>query len=68
MIWLIRAVDRDVEITGLTLAERRQLDIKLRQVSPRNLFVELFGKHVHPKREFLRSSPKRDLRQYLIRE
>lgn len=45
VISLIRAIHWDIEIRGLSLAERRELDVEHAQVSTGDFLIKLFGKH-----------------------
>lgn len=63
---LVRAVDGEVEVFCLVVAEDGELDVKLRQVRARDLLVELLRQHVHAERELFGGRPEGDLREDLV--
>ena len=68
MGWLVRTLDREIQVRGLLLAELSQLDVELSKMCASDLFIQLLGKHVNTKGELLRSGPESDLGQNLVRE
>ena len=64
----VRSIDRDIQVLGLDIRQRRQLDAQLVQMGACDFFVELFRQDVDSQREFLRCCPKRDLSQSLVRK
>ena len=68
MRWLVRAVDRDVEVGGLLGGERSELDVELGEVRAGDLLVELLGEHVNAELELARVRPESNLGEDLVRE
>lgn len=68
VIRLIWPVLWDAEIFRLGRGQCRELDIQAGEVCASHFLVKLFRKHVHTKRELLRSRPEGNLSQNLIGE
>ena len=65
---LVGACDRDVEVARLLGCELGELDVEARQVSARDLLIELLGQNVDAEGEVLRRGPERDLGEDLVGE
>lgn len=65
---LVRALNRDIQVRGLFGTELSQLDVELGKMCACDLLVQLLGKHVNAEGELLRSGPKSNLGQNLVRE
>jgi hypothetical protein len=68
MIGLVRPAHGQIQVLGLRLRQRRELDVELFQMCARDLLVKRLGQHVHAQRELFGCRPQGDLREDLVGE